>query len=282
MTRPEGLNTKIFLDSGNPADTKETLDLIGFLDGQTTNPSLIAKNPDIQQRISDGGKLSDADLRAFYKKTIQEIHTLLPKQSISIEVYADKDTSIEEIVSQAREMNSWIPTAHIKLPTTHAGLSAAEILSKEHMKLNMTLVFSEEQAAAVYAATTDAFVSPFVGRLDDIGKNGMDLIKNIQQMYAEGNGHVQILVASIRTLDHFYAALSLQADIATVPLRILQEWKNAGMPIPETNNYSPKLSPIAYQNVTLNKPWNNYNIHHDLTDAGLERFAQDWNALLHK
>src|SRR3989344_4842731 len=102
---------------------------------------------------------------------------------------------------QGKEMFSWIPNAHVKYPTTKAGLEAAHRSIQEGMRVNMTLVFTQEQAAAVYAATKgakrgDVFVSPFIGRLDDRGENGMDLIKNIIKMYRGGDGHVLILGAS--------------------------------------------------------------------------------------
>src|SRR3989339_217562 len=118
--RPQNIKTRIFLDSGDPQETKQVLSALGFLDGQTTNPSLIAKN-------------------------------------------------------------TWIPNAHIKFPITASGLEAAHILTSEGMRVNMTLCFSQQQAAAVYVATRgvkkgDVFLSPFIGRLDDQGENGMNMI----------------------------------------------------------------------------------------------------------
>ena len=280
MTRPTQLKTKIFLDSGDPKETEQAIQLLGFLDGQTTNPSLITKNPEIQQKIKTGQSFDNESLLDFYKQTIQKISEQIPDKSVSIEVYADKNTTAQEMITQAHIMNTWIPNAHIKLPTTAAGLVAAEELSKENFRLNMTLIFSQSQAAAVYAATTDAFVSPFVGRLDDRNENGMDIIKNIQTMYTSGDAHVKILAASIRTLEHFLAALALQVDIITVPITLLQEWKNAGMPIPETSSYAPDLPPIAYKDLTLGNDWRAYDITDPLTDDGLRRFAEDWNNLL--
>ena len=114
-----------------------------------------------------------------------------------IEVFADIDTQAEEMLAQGEEMFSWIPNAYIKYPCTHEGLRAAEISVGRQIRVNTTLCFSQEQAAAVYAATKGSrepvYVSPFVGRLDDRGENGIDLIKNIKEMYKNGDGHVHVL-----------------------------------------------------------------------------------------
>ncbi|MDE2020762.1 MAG: transaldolase, partial [Patescibacteria group bacterium] len=164
------------------------------------------------------------------------------------------------------------------------GLEAAERAVHEGMRVNMTLCFTEEQAAAVYAATKgakkgDVFVSPFVGRLDDRGERGMDLIENIVKLYESSDGHVEVLTASIRSLLHQEQALSLKSDILTTPLKILKEWKEADFSavpsVPEAD-----LAPIPFKEILLDKPWREYDIHHDLTDKGIERFAADWNALI--
>lgn len=285
--KADNLKTKIFLDSGDPAETKSALELLGYLDGQTTNPSLIVKHPDAQARFQSGQKFTKDEIFAFYKKVIQEISTLIPVGSVSVEVYADANTTAQAMIDQAREMNQWIPNAWIKLPTTAAGLTAAQQLSQEGMRLNLTLCFSQEQAAAVYAATKgagkgDIFVSPFIGRLDDRGENGMDLIANIVKMFQTGDGHVEVLTASVRNKDHFNEALRLKSDIITAPLKAIQPWAAAGQTVPGADYVYPKgeLTPIAYQEVSLDKPWSAYNIQHDLTDKGLEKFASDWNALI--
>src|SRR6185369_13659357 len=108
IMRPANLHTKIFLDSGDPAETKEALALLGFLDGQTTNPSLIAKNP-----ATVGKKFSKTEIFDFYKTVVGEISALIPNGSVSIEVYADANTSSDEMLAQAREFFTWIPNAHI-------------------------------------------------------------------------------------------------------------------------------------------------------------------------
>ena len=280
--RPQNLKTKIFLDSGDPDETKELIKELGFLDGQTTNPSLISKNPD-----TAGKKFSKEELLKFYKDVVQEISGLISEGSVSVEVYADKNTTAEEMFEQGKEMFSWIPNAHIKFPTTAPGLQAAERAIKEGMRVNMTLCFTQEQAAAVYAATKgaqrgDVFVSPFIGRLDDKGENGMDVIKNILNMYKQGDSHVEVLCASVRNLEHLLHALQLGSDIITAPAKILREWAEKGVQFPGDDFYYRKdeLKEILYKEIDLEKDWREFDIHHDLTDKGIERFAQDWNDLI--
>lgn len=270
--------TKIFLDSGDPAETKAALEILGSLDGQTTNPSLIAKNP-----ATAGKKFSKVELLEFYKNVVTEVSGLLPNGSVSVEVYADKNTTAEEMFNQGKEFFSWIPNAHIKYPATAEGLEAAELSVKNGMRVNMTLVFSQQQAAAVYAATKgakkgDVFVSPFIGRLDDRGERGLDLIANILKMYEQGDGHVEVLSASVRGLEHMALCLKMGSDIITAPLKVLKEWQEAGRPSDFTS--SENLSKIPYREINLNLPWQEYNLRHELTDAGLEKFSKDWNNLL--
>lgn len=276
--KPGNLKTKIFLDSGDPQETKEALNILGFLDGQTTNPTLISKNPQAKERLDRGDKFTKEEIYIFYKKVIKEISILIPKGSVSIEVYADAGTSADDMYRQGKEMYSWIPNAHIKYPITSPGLSAAERLIRAGMRINMTLCFTQEQAAAVYAATKgakkgDVFVSPFVGRLDDKGENGMDLIANILKMYNHGDGHVEVLTASVRSLEHFLNALKIGSDIITAPITILKEWAKTGMTIP-------KLKTIKYSEIAISKPWTRYNIAHELTEKGLQKFSNDWNELI--
>ncbi|MBI4137460.1 transaldolase [Candidatus Roizmanbacteria bacterium] len=298
------LSTKIFLDSGDPDETKKVLDILGFLDGQTTNPSLIAKKLNQEAgSMNQEIKLTEEELLSEYKKIVQEVSSLIPQGSVSIEVYSDEQTTAEQMLKQGKDMFSWIPNAHIKFPTTHEGLKAAEQAVSEGMRVNMTLVFTQEQAAAVYAATKTAgqeslpgfknvFVSPFIGRLDDKGINGMDLIKNITQMYKNGDGHVMNLSASIRNLEHFLGSIANGADIITCPYGILEEWAHREKPVPASTYasqggpdpsfvYAVKdLKPIPYKELDLSKPWTSFDISHELTDAGLKRFADDWKALL--
>ena len=212
--RPQGLNTRIFLDGGDPADTREIIGLLGFLDGQTTNPTLISKNPEAKERLKSGEKFSEKEIYRFYRDVVTELSGLILCGSVSVEVYADLSTRAEQMLEQGKEMFSWIPNAHIKFPSSAEGLRAAEMAVKSGLRVNMTLCFTQEQAAAVYAATRgakkgDVFVSPFVGRLDDRKENGMDLIANIVRMYGKSDRHVEVLSASVRNMDHFYYSIAL-------------------------------------------------------------------------
>ena len=213
MKKPAGIQTSIFLDGGDPAETKEIFSLLGFLDGQTTNPSLVAKNPAFAACKDKPEGCTNDDLWGAYKEIVTEISPLVP-ESVSIEVYADHETTAQEMIEKGRELTTWVKNAHVKLPINEAGLEAAETLTQEGIRVNMTLCFTQAQAAAVFAATKGArpgqvYLSPFVGRLDDRGEDGMSFIKNIIQMFADTDGHVQPLVASVRSLDHFMYSLAL-------------------------------------------------------------------------
>ncbi len=285
--RPKNLKTRIFLDGADPEETKEVIRLLGFLDGQTTNPTLISKNPRARHRLERGEKFTREEIIDFYQETVREISKLIPQGSVSIEVYADHSTMAEAMLSQGKEMFSWIPNAHIKFPTSREGLKAAEQAVKSGMRVNLTHCFSQEQAAAVYAATRgakrgDAFVSPFVGRLDDRGENGMDLIANILKMYQRGDGHVMGLTASVRKMDHLLYAIQLGSDIMTAPFHILKEWGEKGLPMPGKDfAYRPEgLKSIPFREIDLSKNWQSYDLRHELTDKGMERFSADWNALI--
>jgi transaldolase len=165
------------------------------------------------------------------------------------------------------------------------------------MRVNMTLVFSQSQAAAVHAATHgarkgDVFVSPFIGRLDDIDLDGMDLITNIQTMYKMADSHVSLLVASVRDLEHFLYALYTEVDIITSPLKVLQLWADAGKPVPgidipvaefvDENSYLNRSAhqDIFYEELDLEQDWRKFQIAHELTDKGIAKFSSDWNALI--
>src|SRR6516162_2807758 len=182
---------KILVDGGDPEETVRVKHIVGYVDGQTTNPSLIAKNPEVRTLVSSGQKFSSRQELDEYKKIVQTISPLVGDAGVSIEVFADFDTTAQEMLAQGREMFSWIPNAYVKYPCTHEGLRAAQMSVGDDMRVNMTLCFSQEQAAAVYAATkmskAPVYVSPFVGRLDDRGENGMDLVRNIKQMYKTGD-----------------------------------------------------------------------------------------------
>ncbi|MBI4100159.1 transaldolase [Candidatus Microgenomates bacterium] len=285
--KPKNLKSKIFIDGGDPNETKEILKSLGFLDGQTTNPTLISKNPEVAKRLASGEKFNENEALGCYKRVVQEISHIIPGGSISVEVYADQSTTSEEMLRQGREMFSWVPNVHVKYPTSSEGLRAAEISVKDGLRVNMTLCFSQEQAAAVYRATEGAkrgqvYVSPFIGRLDDKGENGMDLIKNIVEMYKNGDNYVMVLTASVRNLNHLLYAIELESDIITAPFKILKEWVDNGLPMPEDNFVykAEDLKPIPYQEIDLTKNWQDYDIFHELTDKGMQKFSDDWSSII--
>lgn len=278
--------TKLFLDGGDPEETKRIDDLLKKsgsvgIDGQTTNPSLIAKN--LYAKVSK--KLTSDDAFAEYKRIVVQM-AKVTHGPLSIQVIGSPDMTSEEMLVQARDRITWIPNAVIKFPCTTAGLTAVETFCQEG-PVNITLNFSQEQAAAVYAATKyhafDVFISPFVGRIDDTKQNGMDVVSNILEMYkALGDGHVQVLTASVRSLDHMKDALFLKSHCITAPSNIIEEWVSAGKPMPEGEFIYdvPTLEEIPYKEMTLDLPWREYDLHHNLTDAGVRKFWQDWSSLV--
>jgi transaldolase len=145
--------TKILLDGGDPDETRRVRDLLGFLDGQTTNPTFVSKNPDVERRIASGHKLSREEQKKEYKQIAGSISRLVGSAGVSIEVFADFDTTAEQMFAQGEEMFSWIPNAYIKYPCIREGVRAAKLSVERNLRVNMTLCFSQAQAAAVYAAT---------------------------------------------------------------------------------------------------------------------------------
>ena len=283
--------TKILVDGGDPEETLRIKSLIGFVDGQTTNPSLIAKNPEIQSRIISGHKLSLAEQSEEYKRIVQKISPLVGDAGVSIEVFANLSTTAEQMLVQGEDMFSWIPNAYIKYPCTYEGLRAAQMSVERGIRVNVTLCFSQEQAAGVYAAThaskAPVYVSPFIGRLDDRGENGMDLIKAIQQMYKASDGHVYVLAASIRTVDQLLACFALGVELVTVPIKVLESWAAKGLPMPDRNfvyrgvdTDGKPLKPIPYKNINLTKPWSAFNLRNELTRKGIEKFMADFEGTL--
>lgn len=290
MKRPTEPTTKIFLDSGSAEHTRDIIAKLGWLDGQTTNPTYFVKsNPAILSAIAAGKKFSRAELLRAYRRLIDEVSALIPPDgSVSIEVYADEDTSAEQMMAQAREMWSWASNAHIKLPTNTEGLTAAEQLAKDGMRINMTLCFSQAQAAAVHAATRGAapgqiYVSPFISRLDKIGQNGFELLLNIQKMYRAQNSHVSILAASVHSVYDIAQVIEREMDIITIPYDDFLVWLEQGTPF-TTDKLPAKdasdLAGIPYEQLDLSSPWQSFAIDHELTRQGLKVFADDWNALI--
>jgi len=208
---------KIFLDTANVNEIREAASL-GLVDGITTNPSLLAKE------------------KAPYLDVLSEICALV-EGPISAEVVA---TDAPGMVREGRDLAKIAPNIVVKCPLTAEGLKAVRELKRDGIRSNVTLCFSAPQA--LFAAKAGAYiVSPFVGRLDDIGIDGMALIKDIKQIYRNYAFETQILVASIRNPLHVIEAALVGADIATMPANV-------------------------YQSL----------LKHPLTDIGLARFLEDW------
>jgi len=194
---------KFFLDTANVDSIKKAVEL-GMCDGVTTNPSLIMKE----------GK--------DHKEVIQSIAKAV-KGPVSVEGIGD---SYEEIMKEALEFAKWAPNVVIKVPMTKDGLRAVRSLTEKNIKTNVTLVFSVGQAllAAKAGAT---FVSPFVGRLDDISEDGMQLIYDIMHVYINYDYPTEVIVASVRHPMHVVQAAKSGAHIATIPAEVLEKlWKH--------------------------------------------------------
>ncbi len=280
------MSTHLYLDSGDPQHTRDLLEQGVLLAGVTTNPSLVVRHPEVVARIEQKEYFTKNEINALYKQIVQEIATMVD-ESVSVEVYANCDTTAREMLEQAWEMNGWIHNAHIKLPATPAGLTVAEQLVAEGIRVNLTLCFTQEQAAAVASATVGAapgqvLLSPFIGRLDDKGQNGMSLIYHIQRMYHEaGVEHVRLLAASLRSREHLLACYAADVDIITAPYQLLLEWSDDDFPMPEESfMYEPGLIEIPYEEHDVHTPWRSFTLQHPLVTAGVEGFAEDWDAVL--
>ncbi len=189
---------EFFLDTGIISEIKEAV-LLGIIDGVTTNPSLIAKTGRNQVDV------------------IKEICGIIDGP-ISAEVIA---TDVEGMIREGEQLAQIHKNVVIKLPLTEAGISACKHFSKKGIKTNVTLCFSMNQAllAAKVGAT---YISPFIGRLDDIGQNGLDLITEIRQMYDIYGFNTKILAASIRNVTHVREVALIGADVGTMPLSVIR------------------------------------------------------------
>lgn len=190
---------KLFLDTGNVKEI-ETLASLGIIDGVTTNPSLMAKET------------------GDYRKTMKEICRIV-QGPVSAEVIA---TEYEGMIREGRDLATIDEHIVVKVPFTRDGVHACKTLSGEGLKVNVTLVFSAAQAllAAKVGAT---FVSPFVGRLDDVGQDGMGLIGEIVEIYRNYPFHTEVLVASTRHPIHIIEAAKMGADICTCPAKVIDQ-----------------------------------------------------------
>ncbi len=201
--------SKLYLDSSYAPDFTEVqswLHEAGYagIDGQTTNPSYFTKkNPEINARFEAGERFTPDELMAIYRETVVGINKIHPGDT-SVEVYADHDTKAEDMIEQARSFVDWGSDIRIKLPIIPGGMKAAQVLCTE-FALNMTVGFTQAQAAAVHAVTKHAtkpvIFSAFIGRLTDRGENGIENIANVNRMYKEQGSHVEVIAASFRDVD---------------------------------------------------------------------------------
>jgi transaldolase len=208
---------KFFIDTANINDILKGVEL-GMVDGVTTNPSLIAKeNKPFEEIISEICRIVDGPVNA---------------EVVSLDV--------EGMVAEARKLAALNDKIVVKVPMTTEGIKAVKRLTAEEIRTNVTLVFSVAQAllAAKAGAT---FVSPFVGRFDDIGVNGMDLVQDIMTVYGNYGFQSEVIVASVRSPQHVLDAALIGADIATIPLKVIEQLAR-----------------------------------HPLTDLGVEQFLADW------
>jgi len=215
---------KFFLDTANVEKIKEYAEM-GLVDGVTTNPTLIAKE----------GK----DFHSVIKEICSIVDGPVSAEVVSLDA--------EGMVNEARELSQLADNVVIKIPMTREGMKAVNILSKEGIKTNVTLIFSANQAlmAAKVGAT---YVSPFVGRLDDIGNDGLKLIGDIVKIFNNyDNIDTEVIVASVRHPMHVIEAAKVGAHIATIPFAVLDKMFN-----------------------------------HPLTDKGIDAFMKDWNDYLSK
>jgi transaldolase len=284
--RVTNYSTKLFLDSGDPRDTEHAIKLLGSIDGQTTNPSLVAKNPTIQKAIESGKRFTNDDLLNEYKSIITDISTIIPDGSVSIEVYADEQSTAHDLLRQAEDMNEWVSNAHIKFPTTIPGLHAASKFVSSGGKANMTLGFSLAQALAVHQATEgshkgDVFYSSFIGRLFDKGVNGVESIKSVVQLYRSINSHVEVLAASFRNLDQLKAAILADCDIVTIPPKLLDQWKDTDFEIDDGFTFhDDSVEDFVPDSLTESFEWTEDLAIPEQANEGVTKFAQDWNNLL--
>ncbi len=213
---------KFFLDTANLDEIREIASY-GVLDGVTTNPTLVAKEGE----------------QGSFKELIREICEIV-NGPVSAEVVS---TDVERMIEEARELARIHPNVVVKMPLTEDGIRATKKVSEEGIRVNVTLVFSPTQAllAAKAGAT---YVSPFVGRLDDISSTGMELVRDIVTIYKNYGYITEVLVASVRHPIHVVEAAKVGAHIATMPYSVFKQL-----------------------------------IKHPLTDIGLERFLSDWKKL---
>ena len=213
---------KIFLDTANIEHIRHGVRL-GVVMGVTTNPSLVSREGNVD-----------------YRKLVQEICSVV-SGPVSTEVLGQ---DVQAMVTEAREVAKWAGNIVVKIPASLEGVEATSVLVKENIKVNFTLCFTLNQAL-LGAAAGATFVSPFVGRLDDIGEDGMEVVADIVEYLDYYQLPTQVIAASIRHPQHCLAAARIGAHIATVPYEVLLQM-----------------------------------IRHPLTDIGIERFRNDWKRVM--
>lgn len=295
-------STKLLLDSGDPVEYKEISELAKKngteIWGSTTNPSLIAKK-------LAGQKISQQKAFKLQKQIALEILALVPG-AVSAEVYADEQTRAEQMIEQGRDIATWHERIVVKLPTTIEGFKARTALREEKIPINNTLVFSQQQIFAIclhedilqnqYGPIEDKyppFISPFLGRLDDIGENGIDLLVHGMKIKSLVKSKLWMLEASVRSATHLQKGFEVESELITAPAKALREW--FALSIEERNkpSQSQNLKPIPYwqpsqellnissvEDLMSAMESGTLDITHQLTDKGLIRFASDWKAIL--
>ncbi|MGH7245386.1 MAG: transaldolase family protein [Nitrosotalea sp.] len=297
--------TKFLLDSGDPQEYKELQQLARENDselwGSTTNPSLIAK------KLS-GKKITPEEAFKLQKELVLEIVKIVPG-AVSAEVYATQNTTAEDMIVQGLDIATWHERVVVKLPTTSEGFKARTALRQKGITINNTLVFSQEQIFAISLhekimldsvatkATWPCFISPFVGRLDDKGQNGMSLVSNGMRIITDyfPKDTVWMLEASVRNAVHLKKGIELNSDLITAPLKAYTEWfamtkdqqDSLATTAPAMLTDIPAWTPSQeLQNITTIEAFMNalangsLNISHPLTTTGIDKFVADWQAIL--
>jgi transaldolase len=209
---------KFFIDTANPGEIQKAYEM-GVIDGVTTNPTLISKE------------------NRDFDSLIKEICGIIQGLPVSLEVIGLKS---DEMIREARALSKIGENVVVKIPMTPEGLRAIKVLISEGIKTNTTLVFSVTQALLA-AKAGSTYVSPFIGRLDDISQTGMDLIEQIMTIFNNYDFESEVIVASIRHPIHVIEAALIGADVATIPFKVIEQLAK-----------------------------------HPLTDIGIERFLEDW------
>ncbi len=302
--------TKFLLDSGDVQEYKEIAKLAkeknSGLWGATTNPTLIAKT--LKDR-----KLRQSEAFELQKEIVMEILGLVPG-AVSAEVYADESTTADEMIEQGEDIASWDKRIYVKLPTTLEGFKARSSLREKNIPINNTLVFSQQQIFAINlheriiresnknaSNQWPPFISPFVGRLDDKGQNGIRLIENGMKIKGhfltkEKGPITWMLASSLRKVEHIKQSIELNAEIITAPASAYREWFKLSQIQQnelDAKAYAKGLADIPYWQPppelikikTISEfmgaiEGNKLDIRHELTTTGIQRFAADWRAII--